>query len=430
MTMPTTVAAATTTSRSERMCVSSELVRAALCSTALVLSLGCSNKKLGSEQAGVGLPPTLAALPEPPGLVAELALAHPDSVFKALRELGAPMSGLLPAGFPLLTTTLLGLPPLSADSFDPDVAAVGALAQSSNGEIGWVVALHSVSGPELLAKLSAGNHAPFRALPGASTGLTLLEPLPSASPAALNAAPTPPRAALGVFDNYLLAATTSELLTSFGPYVARMLPRRPPPRASFDLSVSQHALATQIVPALRASWASYRTSLASQDQRARAAHGGRAPDFGDPAQVILGLDAGVESLLAGLESATLLELEIEPSSDRLEATLVLTPGAGSPTHALLATLGAGGADELLTFPAQTRFALGASRSSAEREAAAKVAGDDWVRLLGPRLSEQDTRTLRAVLTDWGAFGRGELRSRTMVTWAARIPALLWWLTFV
>jgi hypothetical protein len=400
MTMPTTVVAATTTSRSERMRVSSELVRAAVCWAALGLVFGCANKKLASEQASSSSAPTLAALPEPAGLVAELALAHPDSVFKALRELGAPMSALLPAGFPLLTTTLLGLPPLSADSFDPDISAVGALAESSNGEIGWVVALHAVSGPELVAKLSTGDRAPFRAQLSATNGLTLLEPTPP--PAAV---PAPPRAALAVFDNYLLVATTPELLPSFGPYVARMLPRQPPSQASFSLRISPHALATEVVPALRASWASYRTNLASQDQSERAAHGGRAPDFGDPAQVILGLDAGVESMLAGLESATHLELDIEPFSDRLEATLVLTPAVGSPAQGLLATLGAGDANELLTFPAQTRLAFGATRSSAERDSAAKVAGDDWVRLLGSRMSERDTRTLRGVLADW-ELGRG------------------------
>ena len=36
----------------------------------------------------------------------------------------------------------------------------------------------------------------------------------------------------------------------------------------------------------------YRTRLTHLDQSSRSAHGGRAPDFADPAQVILGADAG------------------------------------------------------------------------------------------------------------------------------------------
>jgi hypothetical protein len=400
-TMPTTAAAATTTSRSERMRASSLLTRAAVCWVALGAPLGCANKTRASDQASASAAPALADLPEPAGVVAELGLTHPDAALRALRELGSPLSALLPAGFPMFAATVLGLPPLNADSFDPDIAAVGVLAQNSKGELGWVVALHAVSGPELVAKLSTGDHAPFRAQTSEHKGLTLLQPSVGANPAA---APKP-GLALAVFDNYLLATSDAELLSSVGPYTARMLPRRPPSHAALAVRVSQHALAGAVVPALRALWASYRTSLARQDQADRAAHGGRAPDFGDPSQVILGMDAGVESVLSVIEGATALELEIEPFSDRLELTLLLTPATGSPAQSLLATLGAGDAKGLLTMPVETRFALGLSRSPAERDEAGKVAGDDWVRLLGPRLSEHDAQTLRGVLADW-ELGRG------------------------
>jgi hypothetical protein len=398
MKMPTTAAAATTTSRSERMRASFRLTRAALCWVAFGLPLGCNQKKDTPGRGAASSASGLADLPEPPGVVAELALAHPDTTFKALRELGSPMSALLPAGFPLFAATVLGLPPLSADSFDTEVPAVGALTEDPKGDIGWVVALHTLSGPELVAKLSTGDRAPFRALPSDRPGLTRLEPSAGSDPK--------PRApTLGVFDNYLLIAESGDSLTSFGPYVARMLPRRPSPRAAVALSISQHALTAQAVPALRAAWASYRTGLARQDQIDRAAHGGRAPDFGDPAQVILALDAGVESALSTLESATSLELDVEPLPNRLEATLSLTPAAGSAAEQLLATFGASDAKPLLTLPAETRVALGVSRSPAERDEAAKAAGDDWVRLLGSRLSEHDAQTLRGVLSDWD-LGRG------------------------
>jgi hypothetical protein len=392
----TTAVAATTTSRSERMRASLLLTRAALCWVALGVP-ACSNKRQ-AERTNASAAPALADLPEPTSLVAELALAHPGAEFRALRELGSPTSGLLPAGFPMFVASLLGLPPLSADSFDAEIPVVGGLAQTAQGELGWVVAVHAVSGAELVAKLSTGDHPPFRALPGDARGLISLQ-------SAADGGATTGNRALGVFDNYLVAASDAELLASVGPYVARMLPRRPQPSAAFTARIAQRALASSVVPALRAFWANYRTTLARQEQSARAEHGGRAPDFGDPAQVILGLDTAVESLLSVIAGASAIELDAEPFPNRLELTLLLTPTPGSPAEQLVSSLVGGDAKGLLALPRETRFAVGFSRSPGEREDAGRTAGDDWVRLLGPRLSEADARTLRSVLADW-ELGRG------------------------
>jgi len=395
MMTPTTAAVATTTSRSERMRASLLLTSAALCWVALGVPAACSNKRQADRTSAA---PALADLPEPSTIVAELALAHPGAAFRALRELGSPTSGLLPAGFPVFTATALGLPPLSADSFDAEIPVVGALAQTAQGELGWVVAVHAVSGPELVAKLSTGDHPPFRALPGDPRGLISLQP-------AADGGALAPKLALAVFDNYLVAASEGDLLASVGPYVARMLPRRPPRSAALTVHIAQRALAASVIPALRALWASYRTTLARQEQTARAEHGGRAADFGDPAQVILGLDAAVESVLSVIGGASAVELAADPFPNRLELTLLLTPAPGSPAQQLISSLVGGDAKSLLTLPVETRFAFGSSRSPAERDDAGKAAGDDWVRLLGSRLSERDARTLRGVLADW-ELGRG------------------------
>src|SRR5207237_10924101 len=105
-----------------------------------------------------------------------------------------------------------------------------------------------------------------RALPGDRPGLTLLQRSPApGAPSADPKAELP----LGVFDNYLLAAADAELLASVGPYTARMLPRRPASSAALAIRFSQRSLSTVVVPALRAFWASYRTTLARQDQSAR-----------------------------------------------------------------------------------------------------------------------------------------------------------------
>ncbi len=395
------ITAATTTSRFERARASlrQRRLRCCLCANVLALALlsGCSNKHQ-AVGAGAGAVPLLADLAEPSGMLGELTVSRPGISYQALRDLGSPLSGLLPAGFPVLVASVLGLPPLAADSFDPQLPVFGALLQGRGGTPGWVVAVHAVSGPELVAKLCSGSQAPFRAVASRTAGLTLLEP---SRPPAGSAASS----SLGVFDNYLLVGSGADALTSAGPYVARMLPKRALPPAALVLRFSKQALSSQVVPALRGLWARYRTTLADSEQTERSAHGGRSPDFADPAQVILGADAVVEAALSIVADASGLELDVEPFADRLEATLVLTPEAGSDAQKRLSALAGGTASALLTLPAATQFALGFSRTSAEREAAGSAAGDDWVRVLGPRLSGAGARQLRAVLADW-ELGRG------------------------
>jgi hypothetical protein len=394
----------TTTFRFERMRAPLALTRSrpllSLLSlaVALGLSLGCAKKPRSSGRGGTSAA-ALPDLPEPAGLIAELRVAHPDATFRTLRELGRPLSGLLPAGFPMFTATVLGLPPLSADSFDPELPVVGLVSQSGANSPTWLLAVHVVSGPELVAKLCTGDQPPFREIATAVSGLTLIQP------SAPKANPTKPAPALAVFDNYLLVAENADSLLSAGPYAARMLPKRPPAEAAIALRFSHAALESKLVPALRGLWAAYRTRLTHLDRSERSAHGGRAPDFADPAQVILGADALVESLLSLIDGARALELSVDPFANRLDATLLLEPATGSQAGTQIAALATANARALLTLPAETRFALGLTRTTEEREAAGKAAGDDWVRLLGARLTQRDAQHLRAVLADW-ELGRG------------------------
>ena len=375
------------------------LGRARVAAFGAVLALAaCNNQRTAPGPAGSGAV-ALADIPEPAGALADLRVARPDATYRALRELGSPLSSLLPSGFPLLAASLLGLPPLSADSFDHELPVVGLLVQGEGSEPAWVLALHVLSGPELRAKLTTGARAPFAVAPaGASApGLELLSATADAGASA--------GLAFGLFDNYLVASANRDALIAAGPYTARMLPRRPAARGSIAVRCSQQALDSRVVPSLRALWAGYRTQLAHRDQSDRSAHGGRAPDFADPSQVILGADALAESLLSLVDGARGLELDLEPFPDRLEATLSLDPEPGSEVQARLAALAPGNARALLSLPAETQLALGLVRTPSEREAAGKSAGEDWVRLLGSRLRERDAQQLRAALADW-ELGRG------------------------
>ena len=119
----------------------------------------------------------------------------------------------------------------------------------------------------------------------------------------------------------------------------------------------------------------------------------------------MGADAAVEAALALIDGATSLELDVDPSPERLDVTLQLEPQAGSDVQTKIGSLVAGDARGLLALPRETSFALGLSRTSEEREAAGHAAGDDWVRLLGARLTARDADQLRSVLGDW-ELGRG------------------------
>ncbi len=394
------ITAGTTTSRSERMRVSlKQPVRARFCVLAVALAVlsDCASKEPAAEASASGAR-GLPDLGEPPSLLGVLTISHPGAAYQALRDLSSPFSGLLPAGLPMMVVSALGLPPLAADSFDPRLPVFGAVLRGDGAAPGWVLAIHAVAGPELVAKLCSGSQAPFRAVTSSTPGLTALQP----SHPPDGSAGAPPLAA---FDNYLLVGSDAEALASAGPYVARMLPKRALPTAAVAVHFSKQALSSQLVPALRGLWASYRTTLAHAEQIERSAHGGRSPDFADPAQVILGADAAIEAALSIIADASGLELDVEPYADRLEANLVLTPDDGSSTQHKLSALAGGTARALLTLPAGTQLALGFIRSPAEREAAGSAAAEDWVRLLGQRLSEAGAQQLRAVLADW-ELGRG------------------------
>jgi len=242
-TTTTTVVVATTTSHSERMRALLELTRALAALAALAatfgFSQGCAKKLHGSERGSPSAAALLADLPEPSGVLAELSVAHPDATFRSLRELGRPLSGLLPAGFPMLTASLLGLPALTADSFDPDLPVVGLLLQSGASPPTWLLAVHAVSGPELIAKLCTGDRAPFRAVAGVPAGLRLIQP-------SVQSTKTAP--ALAVFDNYLLVAENADSLLSAGPYAARMLPKHPPACGSVEQTSARTAWAVGRLP--------------------------------------------------------------------------------------------------------------------------------------------------------------------------------------
>src|SRR5690606_21834221 len=125
---------------------------------------------------------------------------------------------LMPQNYAVMVATLLGLPMTTSGAFDSEVATAGVLVSPAPNEISVVLGIHTKSGRELVAALSTGNEAKYSAKLDQASGVTLLEPKPGRDASM----------AMGVIGNHLITAPKAELVTRFGPYVARTLSTRVP----------------------------------------------------------------------------------------------------------------------------------------------------------------------------------------------------------
>lgn len=139
----------------------------------------------GSSQQAIPAPASAAApqTAAPAGLVAEVVVGDPASLWTTLRASSPRLSGT-PTQYPLMLARALGASPLLSGRFIPSAPLVGAIGApidtgSENGEAAasvsgaWVVGFRVHSGGELAAELSSGHTAPFQAQ--RSNGIVLLQ---------------------------------------------------------------------------------------------------------------------------------------------------------------------------------------------------------------------------------------------------------------
>ena len=373
----------------------------------LFLAVGCSSCGDSKEPRETALAPAvdLSPVPEPQGLMAELYASTPGATWTALRELVGAPGALLPATFPVLATTLLGLPPLVSGQIDSDVPVLGAIAGAGGGEPSWVIGFHVKSGRELVAQLGSGADASHSPRTDATSGVVLLEPKAGKASATV---------ALGVVGNYLLSARSAADLVALGPYVARSLPKRPQPREPIVLLARQEALKGPIVALVRKIWRGYAAELERADRKNREKHGNRAPDFGDPAAALAGAGAGVDMLAMVLESARELRLIIEPLPDRLAARLELSAGPSGAASELLRDMSIGDSAPFLALPRDALLALFSRSSLVERQTSAKASEERLSALFGDRLSESDKKRLEETFGKL-ARGRGDHSAYALVS---------------
>lgn len=389
-------AAATTTSRSERRFARGRRALWVAGAALVLLAPACNEKAQPSADAAAAVV-ELSPVPKPADLAATLLVAKPGDAWAKLRESGGGPARLLPQSFGLLAATMLGLPPSVAEYFDADVPLAGAATSDDKGALQVAVAIHVRSGRELVARLSAGADSNYSAREDSATGITLLEPKPGKASTEV---------ALGVLANHLIAARKAADLTKVGPYAARTLTKEPPAKQPVSVTLDKRALSGPIATAIRDAWKEKQAELSKLDDQNRQKHGGRTPDFGDPAAALAGLSSAVETLIKVLETSSTGRVALVPHGDRLEAWVELDAEPGGAAAEILGGFSVGDAEPILALPELTPIVILTRTTPATREASAKSMGEGLGRLFGDRLTAGDKDKVKGVL-DKLAQGRGD-----------------------
>ncbi len=362
----------------------------------LVSAIGCDDESNTKAAASAAPVEDLSPVPAPATLLADVFVAQPDPTWKELRGLAGPGAALLPANYPILVTTLTGLPPTAASSIDAGLPVVGAVVDVGEGNPGLVLAAHLRSGRELIAAVTKGADARFDAKRNDETQITMLSPK---NPG--NAEPL----GMGVLGNYLIVGTVPAAVDQAGPYVVRTLTKQAAPKEPIVAIASEKALAGPIATRIKAAWKRRREQLQEMELQARKARGGRAPDFGDPAAALLGIESAVDDLVSIVEGSKLAKLVVRPADRHLEAELEVTPKASGEAKKLVEELPTGDLSLLKSLPRGTSLALLSQSSATGRLESAKATEDTFAKLLDSRLGDADRKRLQGVLTQV-AKGRG------------------------
>ena len=328
----------------------------------------------------------------PVGLLAELTVSEPRTLWGALKKLGGPRAELLPSSFEFVLLALFDLPPRVAGYLRPDTPVVGVGVAPPGAPATFVFGVRLSRGSDPVGELTKGQGAAFVAERDGSE-LTVL--------VGKGGGPV-----LGFVDDWLLVSADARALRAAGVYVARGLGARRPSDAPLTLEASRAALSGPIAAAARERWASLRAGLGKDARDAQAARG-RAPDFADPSAVLGLADAGVSALLELLSSTERLRLTLRPEPEHLELTMALSPAANGALAHSVASLEVGTLEPLLGLPRGVVFAALSRSSDVERNQAAESPADALRAVLGPRLPEKDAAPVADALRSFHR-GRGSV----------------------
>ncbi len=195
-----------TTSRSERRFLRSPTARnrvvlLALCALTTAAA-ACRRKAEPAPQ-----PREVTAVAAPASLVLSGAVPAPQQFWERVRAGLGQRGQSLPKHYPLMLTELLSVSPVVTGRFEGERPLRFAVSVHDEEALGWAVAVKLRSGGELVAELSTGASAPYRAVPDGAV-VRLQRPGVEESPAR------------GVSRNYLVLASDAAALSALGPYLA------------------------------------------------------------------------------------------------------------------------------------------------------------------------------------------------------------------
>jgi hypothetical protein len=376
---------------------------------AVLVGLGgasaCEKKSpAGQPSPSASASASLAAVPAPAGLLAEVFIPHPSRMWGALRKTAGTSLRWFPATFPMAVGTLLGLPAHVVTLMSEDLPVVGALASASSRPLVGVVGIHVRSGREVVAVLTTGNAASHEAQPTTPGGLTVLSRKhPKGSGGTV----------LGVLGNYLLVGTSPSDLERLGPFVARTLPKRKMTASALSVVTPAAALEGPAAEWLERQWQAYRKTLERKDLKNRVAHGGRAPDFGDPAAALMGIDAVAKAVTQVLRSARAAELHLDVEPDGVSVLLQVSARKQGAAARLVEEMAVGDLGPLLSLPKSALVAVLTRTTARARESWAKSTGEGLQSLFGDRLKQKDRDFVQSTLGRL-AVGRGDFATYALL----------------
>jgi hypothetical protein len=247
--------------------------------------------------------------------------------------------------------------------------------------------------------LFEGQRAIFEALDGGS-GLVVLRSRGAAKATEVVTAIAP--------GGWLVVGSAPRALAELSPYATRTLAARAAtPGESVGVDLPPAALDRVLAAAVVRGWSGVKNQLLHEDDAQRAAHGGRAPDFGDPRAIVGTLDAWVQDRIAVLRDLDRAHLAIQVEDDAVRATLTTAPRTpGGPARALVEGLHTGDVSALGRLPRETVLGLVTRDDAATRAKDAAGIEVGIATTLGSRLGAGERKAVHAALDDW-AQARGD-----------------------
>ena len=360
-----------------------------LLSTSLAIAPGCTCNKTEVAAEDAALPAVEAPAPAPDGLLADLFVPTPNATWQRLQRGVGGTLGILPSSLGGIACAFAGLDPNLAQEIDGTAPLTGALADDPK-DVAWAVAL-KISEPRR-AKDVLFESETSRYVSRPVAGMTLIVPKSGGSTSSVAALAN---------GGYLVLARSEADLTRLGPYVYRTVPTKASPaNGAIILDAPPAALKGPVRARIAALWDGARSELAKKDDAARAAHGGRAPDYADPRAVLSVLDGMVQGRLALLGDLDRMRLVVDVLETSVRADLVATPGEGEgPSRTAVASMRPGDAAPLLE-GADSPHALFFRDDEKGRTETASDIEDAVKKALGERLGAPEAKRLHSAVLGW------------------------------